>query len=81
MDSTYSTKFTDDFYIIFFSGIDILGNQMVLFTSIMQKKNIQSISVMCDQYIEAGFRSPEHMIIDSLEFQKIIIEKLGLTDQ
>ena len=54
---------------------------MVLFTSIMQKKNIQSISVMCDQYIEAGFRSPEHMIIDSLEFQKIIIEKLGLTDQ
>jgi hypothetical protein len=55
VDSSSSTKICEEFRVVIIYGLDIFAEHTILFTSIIEKKNIQSMEVIMDHYSEAGF--------------------------
>ena len=67
--------------IIFILGIDIFGDQIILFTAITQSKDVNALAQVLDYYLEAGFMTPKHVILDNLEFSRVITERFNLSDK
>jgi hypothetical protein len=65
IDIETAKKHCKEYYIIFIMGIDIFGDQIILFTCISQHKHANAIGTMLDYYLEAGFARPKHIILDS----------------